>query len=230
MLLRRSHAVLANWLTGAGIAILYTAFWAAHAVYTPAILAEPGDLRPAGRGHRDLRTACGSNDAIAMASYLGLAGGFATPAAKSSHDDHPIGLFGYLLCLDGALLVLAHKRRWPILTTLSLLATFLYEAVWIGLRMGPGRIEPGHGRGGRVRGSLRLRAARGARTDPGPSRNVVDPKVWLTEGATVFLPLASASSSASAPTLARTSPGSAPCSWCCRWGRPGSRGCGNRSG
>ncbi len=134
--LRRNYTVLANWLAGAGVAILYTAFWAAHGVY--GLVGAPVSF-----GLMILVTAaCGllalRHEAMVIA-LLGLLGGFATPVALSTGEDHPIGLFGYLLLLDGALLYLANKRRWPLLAGLSLVGTAVYQAAWIGVRMGPER-------------------------------------------------------------------------------------------
>ena len=138
--LRRDYTVLANWLAGAGIAILYIAFWAAHSVY--GLVGSASSF-----GLMILVTAtCGllanRHDAIVIA-LLGLLGGFVTPVALSTGEDHPFGLFGYLLMLDGALLYLAVKKRWPSLGALSLLGTALYQVAWIGARMGPERLGLG---------------------------------------------------------------------------------------
>jgi uncharacterized membrane protein len=78
-------------------------------------------------------------------ALLGLVGGFATPLLLSSGSDRPFGLFGYVLLLDVALLVLAQRRRWPMLALLSLAGTVFYQAVWIGTRMGPSRVGLGLG-------------------------------------------------------------------------------------
>jgi uncharacterized membrane protein len=139
--LRRDYVPLANWLEGAGVAILYTAFWFAHQLgLVPATVAF---------GLMALVTAtCGllaaRNDAIVIA-VLGLLGGFCTPAALSTGEDHPFGLFGYLLLLDAGLLYLARRKQWQSLAVLSLVGTALYQAAWIGLRMGPDRLFVGMG-------------------------------------------------------------------------------------
>ena len=139
---RRETPVLGNWLAGAGIAILYLAFWSAHAVYGLVGM-------PVAFGLMALATiACGllsvRHESLVIA-LLGLAGGFSTPLALSSGSDQPLGLFGYLLLLDVALLYLAHKRSWPVLGALSLVGTFLYQAIWVGDRMGPDRLVLGMG-------------------------------------------------------------------------------------
>jgi hypothetical protein len=139
---RRETPVLGNWLAGAGIAILYIAFWSAHAAYGLVGM-------PVSFGLMALVTlACGllsiRHDSLVIA-LLGLAGGFSTPLALSSGSDQPLGLFGYLLILDVALLYLAHKRSWPVLGALSLAGTFLYQMLWVGARMGPDRLVLGMG-------------------------------------------------------------------------------------
>ncbi|MEO7327256.1 MAG: DUF2339 domain-containing protein, partial [Minicystis sp.] len=131
-MIRRDYTVLANWLAGAGVAILYIAFWAAHGAYGLIGM-------PAAFGLMIFVTGlCGflaiRRQAMVIA-VLGLLGGFATPIALSSGSDHPIGLFGYLLLLDVALLYLAHKRGWPLLAALSLGGTVVYQAGWVGERM-----------------------------------------------------------------------------------------------
>jgi uncharacterized membrane protein len=139
--LRRNYAILANWLGGAGVAILYTAFWAAHSYDVLGT--------PASYGLMIVTTVvCGAlsvrNDSIVIA-LLGLLGGFATPLALSTGEDHPIGLFGYLLLLDSALLYLAHRRKWPTLGALSLLGTLFYQSAWLGARMDGDRLGIGIG-------------------------------------------------------------------------------------
>ena len=130
--LRRRYQVLANWLAGAGIAILYLAFWSAaaafHLVPNPVgwvlmvvVTLTCGVLAV----HRRSMT-------IAL---LGLLGGFATPMLLSTGQDRPIALFSYLLLLDGALLYLARVQRWPAVGVLALGGTFVYQTLWIVGRM-----------------------------------------------------------------------------------------------
>ena len=140
--LRRRYAGTANALTGAGIVVLYAAFWAASARYGLVPLAAGFALMIAVTGACAVLAAQHASLEIAL---LGLAGGFATPLLLSSGSDRPIGLFGYILLLDVALLVLAQRRRWPALALLSLAGTVFYEALWIATRMGPERLGLGLG-------------------------------------------------------------------------------------
>ncbi len=133
----RKYRQTAEGISGAGVVILYAAFWASHALYHLVGM-------PLVFGLMVLVTAVCCLLAVRHASLLvavlGLVGGFATPLLLSSGQDRPIGLFGYVLLLDIGLLAVGHKRRWPSLGILSLLATVLLQGLWIVLRMGPDRL------------------------------------------------------------------------------------------
>lgn len=136
--LRRRYAgttiavTLANWLAGAGIAILYASSWAASGLYhlVPSLVSGVAMVAITG--------ACAGlavyRDSLAIA-VLGLFGGFLTPIALSTGEDRPIPLFTYLFLLDAALLFLAQRKRWPSLAALALGFTALYQLAWIFGRM-----------------------------------------------------------------------------------------------
>jgi uncharacterized membrane protein len=134
---RRDQRYVAEAVAGAGVVILYAAFWAAHILY---------ELIPMGAAFVLMILVTGACCAIAWrhsaftVAVIGLVGGFATPLLLAAGSDRPIGLFGYVLLLDLGLLTLGHKRRWPSLGVLSLLATVLMQALWIGGSMGPDRL------------------------------------------------------------------------------------------
>ena len=133
----RGYRQTAEGISGAGVVILYAAFWAAHVLYH--LIGMPLVF-----GLMVLVTAACCLLAVRHASLLvavlGLVGGFATPLLLASGADRPIGLFGYVLLLDLGLLLVGHKRRWPSLGVLSLLGTALLQALWIVTRMGPARL------------------------------------------------------------------------------------------
>ena len=136
----RGYRAASEGVAGAGIVILYAAFWAAHTLYHLIPL-------PAAFVLMVLVTATccllSVRQESLLVAVLGLVGGFATPLLLSSGEDRPIGLFGYILLLDFGLLMVGRKRGWPSLGLLSLLATALMQALWIGLRMGPERVMLG---------------------------------------------------------------------------------------
>jgi hypothetical protein len=126
--LARRYAITANALGAAGIVALFSTFFAAHTLWhlvgaTPTF------------GLLVMVTAVAvllaiRHDALFIA-LLGLVGGFATPALLSSGEDHPIGLFGYLLLLNAGLAWVALRKSWPVLSILSLAFTTLYEWGWV---------------------------------------------------------------------------------------------------
>src|SRR5437899_10793220 len=106
----RGYRQTSEGISGAGVVILYAAFWAAHVLYGLIGL-------PLVFGLMVLVTAACCLLAVRHSSLLiavlGLIGGFATPLLLASGTDRPIGLFGYVLLLDLGLLAVGRKRAWP---------------------------------------------------------------------------------------------------------------------
>ncbi|TMB23905.1 MAG: DUF2339 domain-containing protein [Deltaproteobacteria bacterium] len=135
--LRRRYARTADALAGAGMVVLYAAFWAASIRYSLVPIPVAFVLMVAVTASGCILSWRHGSQVIAS---LGLVGGFLTPLLLSTGADRPIGLFGYVLLLDTGLLYLARQRRWPVLALLSLAGTVFYQALWIGTRMGPDRL------------------------------------------------------------------------------------------
>ena len=137
---RRAYDAAAEALSGAGVVILYAAFWAAHVLYGLIGM-------PVAFALMVLVTAACCLLAVRhgsqLVAVLGLVGGFATPLVLASDADRPFGLFGYVLLLDIGLIAVGRRRAWPILALLSLLGTVLIQGLWIGARMGPDRLVLG---------------------------------------------------------------------------------------
>src|SRR5438046_375970 len=127
----------ADALAGAGMVVLYAAFWAASIRYGLVPIPLAFVLMVAVTASGCVLSWRHGSQVIAS---LGLVGGFLTPLLLSTGADRPIGLFGYVLLLDTGLLYLARQRRWPVLALLSLAGTVFYQALWIGTRMGPDRL------------------------------------------------------------------------------------------
>lgn len=133
---RHGYGATADALAGAGVVLLYGAVWAARALYA---------LIGSGLAFALMAlvtVACGAlswRRGSRVTAVLGLVGGFATPGLLSTGQDHPIGLFGYLLLLNLGVLVLALRRGWSFLAALSLGMTTFYQGFWILERMGPER-------------------------------------------------------------------------------------------
>jgi uncharacterized membrane protein len=124
----RRYLVTANAMDAAAIAILFSTFFAAHALW---------NLIPAAAAFvlLALVTALAVLLSIRRESLfiavLGLLGGFATPALLSTGENRPIPLFAYLLLLNVGLAWVAYSRGWPVLTWLTLVFTVVYQWGWV---------------------------------------------------------------------------------------------------
>ncbi|MGE5814104.1 MAG: DUF2339 domain-containing protein, partial [Acidobacteriota bacterium] len=124
----RKYPVTANALDAAGIAILFSTFFAAHALWN---LIGPATTF----GLLALVTAVAvllsiRRDSLFIA-VLGLLGGFATPVLLSTGQNQPIPLFGYLLLLNIGLAWVAHRKQWAPLALLTVILTALYQWGWV---------------------------------------------------------------------------------------------------
>jgi hypothetical protein len=128
MRVARNYKLTANAMLGAGIAILYATLFALYGRWHiwPATAAFFGMLLvTAAAVYLSTR-----RDSVFIA-LLGLLGGFATPALLSSGENRPIALFSYLLLLNGGISWIAFRKRWPLLTALSVALTAIYQWAWV---------------------------------------------------------------------------------------------------
>src|SRR5213078_5079035 len=98
--LRRRYARTADALAGAGMVVLYAAFWAASIRYGLVPIPFAFVLMVAVTASGCVLSWRHTSQVIAS---LGLVGGFLTPLLLSTGADRPIGLFGYVLLLDTGL-------------------------------------------------------------------------------------------------------------------------------
>jgi uncharacterized membrane protein len=133
----RRYTWTADALDAAGISLLYVVFFASFARWH-LIGATAAFVLFA------LATMVAVLLAIRRASLLiallGLLGGFASPAIVATGEDNPVGLFGYLLVLNAGLAWVAYKKRWPLLTALSLGLTTLYQWGWVSKFLTAGKL------------------------------------------------------------------------------------------
>ncbi len=133
----RRYPVTANALDGAAIAVLFSTFFAAHALWKLVPALPTFGLMALVTGAAVLLSV--RRDSIFIA-LLGLVGGFATPALLSTGEDRPFGLFGYLLLLNAGLAWVAHRKKWPVLTVLCALLTAIYQWGWVAKFLTEGKL------------------------------------------------------------------------------------------
>ncbi len=126
--MRRDYRFLGQGLTGAAMGVLYMSCYAAHVWYGLV----PYSVAFAGMA---LTTAVGLAFAARFDSqptaFLGLLGGFLTPAMLHDATDPFWVLFPYLLLLDAGVLWVAGRRRWLGVQNLAFTATCLSWLVWL---------------------------------------------------------------------------------------------------
>ena len=124
----KKYRVTANALDAAAIAILFASFFSAHALWD--LISAPTTF-----GLLAMVTVVAvllsiRHDSIFIA-LLGLVGGFATPMLLSTGENRPISLFTYLLLLNIGLAWVAARKRWSILTIITLVFTAFYQWGWV---------------------------------------------------------------------------------------------------
>jgi uncharacterized membrane protein len=121
-LLFKKYHLIGQGLAGAGFATLYFAFFAASGIY---------HLMPDSAGF--LMMGCVTVAAGALAvryqslliAVFGVLGGYATPIMLGDAGGSDLFFFGYVLLLGCGVLGIAIVKRWPILSILGMLASYV---------------------------------------------------------------------------------------------------------
>lgn len=126
---RQTLRMYGLYLTGGGVAVLYTATYLAYDWYD--LLPQVGAfglmvLITLFTGFLSLR-----HDSMGLA-VIGLAGGFLTPVFCSSGRDAQVALMTYMTILNIGVFVLAFKKRWHLLNSLGFIFTWILFSGWMG--------------------------------------------------------------------------------------------------
>jgi uncharacterized membrane protein len=136
--LRAQYQTTANAVSGAGIVILYVAFFAGHSLYQLVSL-------PIAFAGMSMVTLLAGVIAIRFAAQftalIGIAGGLATPVLLSSGVDRPLAFFSYLAVLAAGFLHVAERRAWPSVTAVALVGTTMLELAWYANWIAPEKIS-----------------------------------------------------------------------------------------
>jgi uncharacterized membrane protein len=135
--LRKGYDVTAHALSGGGVVVLYAAIWAARILYELIPMEAAFFLMVLTTVVACLLALRHESQLVAL---LGLVGGFATPLLLATHENRPIGFFGYLLLLDGGFLWIAWRKQWRRVSYVALFGTLLMQAGWISSRMESGQL------------------------------------------------------------------------------------------
>ena len=124
----RRYPVTANAMDASAIAILFSTFYAAYALWSLIGTLLAFALMIMVTAAAVLLSIRRESVFIAL---LGLVGGFATPALLSTGENRPFELFTYILLLNAGLAWVSARKKWPLLTTLSLIFTVIYQWGWV---------------------------------------------------------------------------------------------------
>ncbi|HTO94931.1 MAG TPA: DUF2339 domain-containing protein, partial [Bacteroidota bacterium] len=137
----RNFQVFAQGLVGAGIAILYLSAYASFNYYH--LVSQPVAFLFMAAVTVVTFTQAFRYDSLAVA-LLGWLGGFLTPFLLSTGEVNTTGLFSYIALLDAGLLAAAWKKpAWTPIEPLSMGATYLIYALWLGESYSAGEFVPG---------------------------------------------------------------------------------------
>lgn len=125
---RGGQRVYAQGISGAGIAILYIAFYAAYAVYRLIPVVPAYLLMVASTALAVFLSLSYSAEAIAA---LGLAGAYLTPLLLVEPRDAPAFYFAYAALLNAGAFTLVRRRDWPRLDALALAASAVLFVAWL---------------------------------------------------------------------------------------------------
>jgi uncharacterized membrane protein len=134
---RRGYQIFSQGLVGAGVAILYTAVFAAFNFY--ALVSQPAAymMMSAVTVIACLHAFRYDSQVVGL---LSLFGGFLTPYLLATETTIISGLLGYVLLLDAGIVVVALRRQtWVWLEPLAILGTYVVFFTWFV----PSRPDPG---------------------------------------------------------------------------------------
>ena len=125
--LRKRYANYAYGLSGLGIAILYSSFFASYGLMR---IWEPTSAFIGMAVVTAIATGLAARYNALPIAMLGLIGGFLTPIVLSTGEDHELGLFSYIALLDLGVLALAASKHWRSLNYLAFTGTVLIFIGW----------------------------------------------------------------------------------------------------
>jgi uncharacterized membrane protein len=134
--LRARTPLAADAISGAGVAILYAALFAARSLYGLI------DSAPAFAG-MSLVTVTAGVVAVRRNAYfvalLGLLGGLSTPYLLSTGQDRPIALFSYVTLLSAGISFVGARKDWPSLGLIGFTGSSLLFIGWSARYLDAGR-------------------------------------------------------------------------------------------
>jgi uncharacterized membrane protein len=134
----RRYRVPAQSLCATGILILYATTYAAHSFYNLIPLSAATVFMWIVTG---LALFLASHQSAQSAAWLGVIGGFLTPALLWTKSDNPVALFGYIGVLNCGIAGVSALKRWNYFVLLAAIGSVMTEFAWTADFFGPSRTE-----------------------------------------------------------------------------------------
>jgi uncharacterized membrane protein len=134
----RQYRVPAQSLCATGVLILYADIYAAHSFYALIPLSVATFLMWIVTA---LALFLASHRAAQSVAWLGVIGGFLTPALLWTTHDNPVALFGYIGVLNCGIAAVGALKRWNYLILLAAIGSVITEFAWMADFFGPARAE-----------------------------------------------------------------------------------------
>lgn len=125
-LYRQGYRVYSQGVAGAGVTVLYLAFWAAHGLYQ---LVPQGLSFVALAADTVLAGALAWRHGAPALAALGLLGGYLTPPLLSTGEVRPWFYFSFLFVVNGGWLTVARKRAWVWMEYMAFPLTLFFGGV-----------------------------------------------------------------------------------------------------
>ncbi len=161
----RKYPTPSSALSGAGAAILYGTLYAGHARWGIVGQSPTFALMC---GVTGVTMLLAERRASRFVALFALIGGYSTPILLSTGENQALAFFGYLALVNGGVLLVAARRRWPDFVVLPGLATLALYAGWMATFRAPDQVVVGFG-GAAIFAGLWLASAR-PRSDTWPDR------------------------------------------------------------
>jgi uncharacterized membrane protein len=134
----RNYRVPAQSLCVTGVLILYADIYAAHSFYNLIPLSAATVFMWLVTGAALFLAAHLAAQSVA---WLGVIGGFLTPALLWTNGDNAVALFGYIGVLNCGIAAISALKRWNHLILLAAIGSVITEFAWMANFFGPTRAE-----------------------------------------------------------------------------------------
>ncbi|MFM2168472.1 MAG: hypothetical protein RIS79_2843 [Verrucomicrobiota bacterium] len=128
---RKRYLIISQTFVATGIVALYGVTYAAHTLYALALFKSVTFTFGIMNSVTLLAFVMAVRCEARVIGFLGMLGGFLTPALCSTGRDQALALFGYIALLDVGMLAVAGRMRWRSLVAWAAAGTLVMQVGWM---------------------------------------------------------------------------------------------------